>query len=127
MVPMLYFNTLQEIRDWSFAALPAENRHRRSHKYAEFRRAVLEWALEAVHKGDKALLEIVQTAEVGADGKIHINISKLDPRDVMTLSFLKMALFAYSSSMDVPIRVLFDNYAQHLGTLMILNGKHVGM
>jgi hypothetical protein len=100
--------------------MPTGSRFLKSRKYAEFRKAVLEWAVGAVHGKDKKLLTLVRSAVIQDDGKVHIT-DKLPPREFMTLSFLKMALFGVDP--DVPFGILFNNYAQQLGALMILNGQ----
>jgi hypothetical protein len=120
MVPTPYLDQIRAIRQWADDLLPIAQRVKLngSLKYAEFRRSVVERVLREVNP-DPGLLEIVQGASLETDGKVHVPIKKLDARQSMTLSFLKMALFG--ADRDVPLEILFSNYTQQLGALVMLN------
>jgi hypothetical protein len=119
-----YLDQIKQIRTEANQLLPLAKRVYGNSKYAEFRKAVLEWTIGHVHKRDRKLLKLVKTAVVRNDGKVHIEMSKLQPREAMTLSFLKMALFAVD--LDAPLEHLFNSYAQQLGSLMMLSGQTNG-
>lgn len=114
-----YLDRIRLIRQWADELLPVEKRTKLqgSETYAKFRRAVIERALSEANP-DPKLLEIVHAAHIRDDGKVHIPMKKLNPRTAMTLSFLKMAFFG--ADRDVPIEILFNNYTQQLGVLVML-------